>query len=401
MARTKISEVWSYSTGERGRNRVRAYERVPRGSAARGLVFLEFVGLGPDGTPHRKRISLGACAREEAKAKADALAAKFAETGRPVDRQAGMVAALFDMYEREVTPSKSRHVRTHDRATAALLLRSVGRKRTVASLNRRDWDKFIRDRRSGVLRPSRSRPGHRVRERMIQYDCKLILAVLNWGMTVNDADGEPLVARNPFRGLPMPREESPCRPPLGETDYQALLGAAATIHWQFRLALVLAHETGHRIGAIRMLRWSDVDVKAARIRWRAENDKIGFEHTTPITAAAVTELETARARAASIGGTWVFAAPEQPGEPTSRYTLRHWWDTAETKAALAPVERRGWHSLRRKFATELKRAPLRDLAYLGGWKSVATVVGVYQQPDEATMQDALAQRRPLEVAARG
>ena len=48
------------------------------------------------------------------------------------------------------------------------------------------------------------------------------------------------------------------------------------MHEQFQLALVLAHDTGHRIGAIRMLRWSDVDLKAARVRWRAENDKIGF-----------------------------------------------------------------------------------------------------------------------------
>ena len=281
MAQAKISEVWSYSTGERGRNRVRAYERAPRGNAGRGLVFLQFVGLVADGTQHRKRVSPGVCSREEAKAKADALAAKFAETGRPVERQLNTVAQLFDNYVREVTPSKSRHAQTHDRATAALFVRLVGRKRLVASLNRRDWDKFIRDRRTGVLRPRAARKDQQIRDRIVQYDCKTILAVLNWGMTVNDARGEPLVARNPFRGLPIPREESPRRPQLSEADYQALLGKAADVHWQFRLALVLAHETGHRVSAIRMLRWSDVDLKGRRIRWRAENDKIGFEHTTP------------------------------------------------------------------------------------------------------------------------
>jgi integrase len=46
--------------------------------------------------------------------------------------------------------------------------------------------------------------------------------------------------------------------------------------------LVLAHETGHRIGAIRQLRWSDVDLKEKRILWRAENDKIGMEHSPPL-----------------------------------------------------------------------------------------------------------------------
>ena len=43
----------------------------------------------------------------------------------------------------------------------------------------------------------------------------------------------------------------------------------------------------------------------------------------------------------------------------------------------------------------MKDAPLRDLAYLGGWKSVATVVGIYQQPDEDTMRDAFRRRRSV------
>ena len=43
----------------------------------------------------------------------------------------------------------------------------------------------------------------------------------------------------------------------------------------------------------------------------------------------------------------------------------------------------------------MKHAPLRDVAYLGGWKSVPTVVEVYQRPDAETMQRALATRRPV------
>jgi integrase len=81
--------------------------------------------------------------------------------------------------------------------------------------------------------------------------------------------------------------------------------------------------------------------------------------------------------------------------------FRLWWDRAELRAKLVPAERRGWHSLRRSFATELKHAPLADLAYLGGWKSVATAVAVYQQPDDRTMREALASRRTLEVASGG
>ena len=51
---------------------------------------------------------------------------------------------------------------------------------------------------------------------------------------------------------------------------------------RLELALILANETGHLLGALRHLRWSDVDLDAGRIRWRAEHDKIGFEHATPI-----------------------------------------------------------------------------------------------------------------------
>jgi integrase len=92
-------------------------------------------------------------------------------------------------------------------------------------------------------------------------------------------------------------------------------------------------------------------------------------------------------------------APEEASQPTSRYTFRHFWDRAEKLAKSEPVERRGWHSLRRAFATAMKHAPLRDLAYLGGWKSVSTVVEVYQQPDDATMRAALEARRPIEARA--
>jgi integrase len=401
MARVqKCTEVWAYSAGERGRNRVRAYQREPRGNRA-GDILLLFVELAADGTQQRRRISLGQCSRDAAKAKADALAAEFAVRGRREASEVGTVAQLFDSYEREVTPGKSRQPQQHDRTVAALFLQCVGRNRPVASLTRRDWDKYIRDRRSGVLRPSGAKPTHRVRDRQVQYDLQTIRAVLNWGTQVNDRHGRPLVDRHPFRGLELPREESPRRPRLTDSDYQAMLGAGDAINPQFRLALVLAHETGHRIGGIRMLRWSDVDLKAARIRWRAENDKIGFEHTTSLTGDAVAALEAARTRQAGIGDAWVFPAMTQRGQPTGRAMFRHWWDLAEVTAKLEPVERRGWHSLRRSFATELKHAPLADLAYLGGWKSVATIVNVYQQPDDETMLAALASRRTLEVASGG
>ncbi len=45
----------------------------------------------------------------------------------------------------------------------------------------------------------------------------------------------------------------------------------------------------------------------------------------------------------------------------------------EAPAGLAHEAGLGWHSLRRKFATDMKHVPLVDLCYLGGWKDPQTV----------------------------
>jgi integrase len=60
---------------------------------------------------------------------------------------------------------------------------------------------------------------------------------------------------------PWPKEQAPKRPVLRHEEYEALRAVAPDVHPLFTLVLLLAHETGHRIGAIRSLKWSDVDRK--------------------------------------------------------------------------------------------------------------------------------------------
>jgi integrase len=176
-----------------------------------------------------------------------------------------------------------------------------------------------------------------------------------------------------------------------------LLKASGKIGPQVELAVILAHETGHRIGSIRLLRWSDVDWEKSTIRWRGENDKIGFEHVTPLTPAAKEALSRARKVQGAIGDSWVFPAPEYPSLPVSRHLVRDWWERGENLAEIHHEPGLGWHSLRRKFATELKHTPLKDLCYLGGWKEPQTVLKCYQRPDESTMREALEGRKPLKA----
>jgi integrase len=221
------------------------------------------------------------------------------------------------------------------------------------------------------------------------------MAVLNWATRVGDECGNALLLRNPLAGLVFPKEDSPKRPLLTEEQYQSLQDAANHLDWRFGLALTLVHETGHRIGAARLLRWSDIDLDGATVKWLARNDKIGFEHTTPLTEPAIAALRAARRSQSTIGDTWVFPSPRNPERPCSRHLMRDWWEDARKRAGLDHIPRLGWHALRRKFASELKHTPLRDLCELGGWKNATTVLTCYQQPDESTMRDALKLRRAI------
>ena len=58
---------------------------------------------------------------------------------------------------------------------------------------------------------------------------------------------------------------------------------------------------------------------------------------------------------------------------------------AETAAGLEKLLGGLWHAYRRKWATERKDLPLKDVAAAGGWKDVTTLLTCYQHADEATM----------------
>lgn len=383
------AKCWSYCTGERGRNRVRVYEERPG-----GVLLVEFYERGADGVVRRKRSSLGHRDGQRAKVQADEIAAAFGRGQPPVGTDITL-ETLFDNYLREVTPHKSLGKQKHDKASAEMYKRFFGANRRARTLNRRDWDRFIWERRGGMIAPRRAKPGRSVGDRQVEYDLRFLMSVLNWATRAGTHTGEPLLDRNPLHGLPFPREDNPARPVLKQIQYQALLDVADRLGWRFAVALVLTHETGHRIGAVRLLRWSDVELENGIVRWRAEHDKIGFAHSTPLTNVAANALRRALRESGSIGDAWVFPSPRDAREPCSRHLMRDWWERAAELAELKPRKRLGWHSLRRKFATELKAAPLKDLSYLGGWKDPKTILMCYQQADEGTMRQALATRRAI------
>ena len=382
MARTRRSRR-SYGAGEWGRNRVRVFP-----DPKTGLFQVEWRENG-----RRLTRSLGHRDWARAKRQADEFAAGFAGPDLNGNAEAEpeplTLEKLFDIYGEEVTPSKGRTSRQRDRAAMAMFLKFFGGDRRPETLSQRDWDRFIQARRAGRVGPS----GKPVGDRMIEWDLTFLMAVLNWAARSRDEQGRLLLDRNPLKGLRKPVEKNPNRVVLTEEEYQALLGVSRRLDWRFHVALVLAHETGHRIGAIRNLLWSDVDLEGETIRWRAQHEKTGYEHTTPLTPEAVEALGEARRHNPAGADAPVLPATRNPSECVGFPQTRFWWKRAERLAGLEPKRGRGWHSLRRKFASDLMDLPLKVLCELGGWKAAKTVLRCYQQPDEAQLRQAIRSRR--------
>ena len=382
MARTKKGRR-SYSAGEWGRNRVRVFPD-PR----TGIMQVQWLEDG-----RRLTRSLRHRDWDRAKRQADEIAAGLAEsvTAKVADAEPEplTLGTLFEIYGEEVTPTKAKGTRRYDRRAMTMFLQFFGRRRKAKTLSQRDWDRFIRARRAGRT----GRSGKPAADRTIQQDLKLLLAILNWAAKSRDEEGRLLLESNPLRGLKAPSEKNPTRVLLTQAEYEALLRVAAEVDWRFRVALVLAHETGHRIGSIRQLRWSDIDMDARTIRWRGEHEKTGYGHRTPMTVVARAVLAEARRHNPGIGDAPVMPAPKDPFSPMSRSLARDWWKRAEKYASLDPKHGRGWHSLRRKFASDLMDLPLKVLCDLGGWKTAQTVLQCYQRPDEDRLRKALEEYR--------
>ncbi len=395
MTRRRRGSRWSWSTGERGVNRVRVYEH-----AASGVLYVEWYEDRQDERgPLRRAQNLGHLEHERAKGEAYDLAARLlrGEVERKTEAaetQRGplTLGTLFDNYLAEVTPGKA--TARHDRRAAGLFLALWGRHRVVRSLSERDWNDFIRRRRSGELAPKGKEKGSAVRDRVVEQDLKFLRAVLNWGTRLKDANGDFLMPADPLRGLKIPTEQNPVRTVLLEEDYEKLLEVAPKIDVRFGLALVLCAETGHRLRSVRSLRWADVDLTSGVATWPAQFDKIDNQHSTPLSDAALVVLKAERGRQGAIAG-WVF--PGLAGRaPLGRARFYKWWKAA---CALAKITRPkgAYHTLRRRFATDRLNVPLKTLAALGGWRSTATLVQCYQHPDMGDLRAALeAPRRKAE-----
>lgn len=395
---TRTPSASSYSAGEKGRNRVRLYPH-----ATSGRLYLEWINVGGS----KRRRALGHQDWHLGKSQADALAADLGTTPRATEGERLTLGALFEIYEREVTPEKGRTSQKHDRAAAALFQRCWGAQCLVTQLGQIEWGRFIRARRCGALAGAGA-----VGNRTIEYDLRFVLAVLNWAVKGR------LLRENPCAGLEIPREYDPRQPMLSPAEYEALQRVAPGVSARFALALTLAWETGRRIGSIRHLRWSDVDFTHELLLFRKQHDKNkrrARDAWVPLSAPALVALRGAKAErerptlriytpsaerdvpvsGARIGDGWIFASAVGEGAPMGRRYFLSWWKKAEQRAGLEPLRGRAWHSCRRAFSTELLGAGAPDevVNALGGWARGSNVAREIYQHAQLEQQRAVIRAR--------
>ena len=212
--------------------------------------------------------------------------------------------------------------------------------------------------------------------------------MLNWATRQRRARGEPLLRWNPLSGFRIPVEKNPRRPVETYDRYLELMEVAGEVDWRLPLALTLAESTGQRIGSILALRRSDIDLDRlphGRVRFRAESQKTGYEHGVPVPPYTRSVLKAHLARLNGEATPWLFPAERNQDKPVCVSTMSRRLREAYEKAELETLDGGLWHPWRRKWATERKGMPLKDVAAAGGWRDTATLLKSYQQVDDETV----------------
>jgi len=248
------------------------------------------------------------------------------------------------------------------------------------------------------------------RARAAEADLVLLHAMLHWATTVRGADRARWLDANPLKGIDRRPEKNPRRPVTCQERYvatrraiqsraaQAPDDSAEQLRWiRLELALMLAEATGRRIGAIRQLRWEEIDYTRPAITWRADADKMGFLWTVDLPASLVADLRRFQTRLRAVGG-WVFPGERLPDQPMDRWLLVKWLLVAERDAKLPKLIGGVWHPYRRKWAMERKHWPIRDVAAVGGWKNIRSLLECYAQADRETVLAVANEPRKLQAA---
>jgi integrase len=284
-----------------------------------------------------------------------------------------------------------------------LLQRCVGSATIMATIDETTWNKIARERASGAIDargfrvrdPEKWRP---VRARSVAITLKTLGHLTRWGARVKRRGSTtPLIDSDPCSAMTIPSEKNKRQPMLTDDEFDAMVEAAPKVSDYMRTLLLLAGESGRRIGAICKLRASDLnwdEGKFGEIVWREAGDKGRVRWVAPMTPPLRTELARFSRTRGLIGDALLFRAPKSDG-PLTVDRASKWWRACEEAANVPRREGQGWHSLRRRWATARKGHSLRDVAAVGGWKTTQVLSDVYQMADRDAMEAVAVGAKPV------
>jgi len=314
---------------------------------------------------------------------------------------------LWKRYKTQCVAFLDNHPKSQldDTGRAEVLRGFFGDDCDVRSLTESDQLAYIRKRLVGGIVCGEERETTAVRLRSVEADLKLLHTMLKWATTARVRKGHRLLDSNPLEGVRRPREMNPKRPVATLKRFQktreaiqSLIAEADTDaerrKWlRLELALVLAEATGRRLGSIRQLAWSDVDMTRETIRWAAENDKKGREWLVPVPRSLIEHVQGFRVKLGGAFGGLVFPSESDPSLSIRADVFSKWLLAAEEKAELPKLNGSLWHAYRRGWATARKDLPISDVAFAGGWSDATTLLRCYQQPDHATLLRVMSEPR--------
>jgi integrase len=168
------------------------------------------------------------------------------------------------------------------------------------------------------------------------------LAIVRRGFSLALQEDPPLVRRAPH--IPKLDEDNARQGFIEQGQYQALL---STLPEHLKVLLVIGYHCGSRLGELRKLRWSQVDLKAKEIRIEKSQAKSKRPRTLPIYGEMCEWLEW-QAKRKVLGCDLVF---HWKGKPLGSHLKG--WDTGCTTAGLDGLH---FHDLRRSAVRNMERA---------------------------------------------
>lgn len=402
----RSKRIWSYTAGEYGAT-VRVYERNPG-----GIIY----AATSDGDGGEIRKSLKHRDREKAIDYADDEAKKLRKgLTDGIGGSRPTLERVFKIYLLERTPEKAERTQSEDRRQAKMFKLVWGKDFDLRRLSRREWDAFVRVRRSGAI-DARGNPlppdeekdddvkKTGVSDRTIERDLRFVRAVCRWATEWRDDDGRLLLERDPTRGLAIPKESNPSRPVATHDRVDAIRKHYRTprmeIIWHGKRKKVETYlpeifeivvGAGRRISAVCALRREDLELEATpktphgAIVWPEDTDKMDRRWRCPISQPVREALESALRKRPRVGPGPLFPGARNPNKPIRYELASDWLRTAEEKAGIEPHDGSLWHAYRRLWASARKELPDVDVAQAGGWESLEALKLAYQRPDDETM----------------